>query len=331
MSKGLSCAAWLALVAVANVAHALDVADADVAAFIETTARERSIDSAWLTELLADAQVKSSIVKAISRPAERTKPWHDYRDLFVREPRISAGARFWASQREALDATSERYGIPPRVFVAILGIETNYGTTQGGYRVIDALSTLAFAYPPRAKFFRSELTRFLELAHAGDLDPHTAMGSYAGAMGAPQFMPSSYMAYAVDANEDGSRDLWQNWPDIIASIGNYLDEHGWRPGEPIVVPATLTAGTDPASLPATKLALSHTVGSLRAAGLRIDEALADDAKAVFMRLDGDDGPEYWVGLRNFYVITRYNHSVLYAMAVVTLGRSVADKLEQAAR
>ncbi len=331
MRTGLSLRLLLALAAAAGTAHALDVADADIAAFIDTTAQEQSIDSAWLSELLANAEIKSSIVKAISRPAERTKPWHDYRDLFVREQRIAAGTRFWSAQEAALEATAERYGIPPRVFVAILGIETNYGTTQGGYRVIDALSTLSFAYPPRQKFFRGELTRFLQLAYAGDLDPRTAMGSYAGAMGAPQFMPSSYMAYAVDANDDGSRDLWQNWPDIIGSIGNYLDEHGWRPGEKIVVPASLTAGADASALPDTKLALAHTVGDLRAAGLEFDKALADDAKAVFMRLDGDEGPEYWVGLRNFYVITRYNHSVLYAMAVVTLGQSIEQRLRQSTR
>ncbi|MEO0972845.1 MAG: lytic murein transglycosylase B [Pseudomonadota bacterium] len=322
----------LALSMLATVtAQALDTSDDAVASYIDTLSRDHAIDRAWLESLLADAVIKESIVKAISRPAERTKAWHEYRDLFVRDTRVGAGARFWAERREELAATAERYGIPPRVFVAILGIETNYGATQGGYRVIDALSTLAFAYPPRAKFFRAELSRFLQLAHAGDVDPHSAMGSYAGAMGAPQFMPSSYMAYAVDADDDGSRDLWQNWSDIIGSIGNYLDEHGWRPGEAIVVPATLAADVDASALPSTRLRLEHTVGSLRAAGLQFDSNLADDAKAVFIRLEGDEGIEYWVGLRNFYVITRYNHSVLYAMAVLTLGEAIEARLERGAR
>jgi membrane-bound lytic murein transglycosylase B len=323
----LLCAA-VALCLLASASSALDVSNGDVAAFIATTSEEHAIDSAWLSDLLAGAEHKPNIVEAISRPAERTKPWHEYRDLFLREQRIREGARFWAMHREQIEPIAQRHGIPPRLLVAILGIETNYGRTMGGFRVIDALATLSFGYPPRAKFFRGELTQFVVLAHQGQIDADAAMGSYAGAMGAPQFMPSSYVAYAVDANDDGQRDLWGDWEDILASIANYFVEHGWRPGQPISTRATLADGASAAALPPTKLALNQRLGALADLGLQFDTALGADQPAVFMQLEGDQGIEYWIGFRNFYVITRYNHSVLYAMAVNTLGQAIERRLAE---
>lgn len=320
------------LLLASGTATALDVADADVAEFIDRTSREHAIDRLWLIDVLGEARHRGSIVEAISRPAERTLEWHEYRDLFVRESRIAGGVRFWREHEAALAAAAERYGVPPAVLVAIVGIETNYGSNQGGYRVLDALSTLSFGYPPRARFFRGELTRFLALAWEGHFDPLEAQGSYAGAMGAPQFMPSSYLAYAVDANDDGRRNLWGDWEDILGSVGNYLAEHGWRAGAPIVARVRLAPDTAPDALPPTRLALDHTIASLREAGVVFDgETPADTTAALFMRLAGDAGEEYWVGLRNFYVITRYNHSVLYAMAVVSLGQAVQARLDRTAR
>lgn len=324
----LRCAAF-ALALAGSTALALDVSRGDVAEYIASTSRAHAIDSAWLSTLLASAEYKASIVEAISRPAERTKAWHEYRDIFLGERRIREGAAFWRQHRQQIEAIAARSGIPPRLLVAILGVETNYGRTMGGYRVLDALATLSFGYPPRASFFRRELTEFLVLAHQGQLDPERALGSYAGAMGAPQFMPSSYVAYAVDANEDGRRDLWQDWEDILGSIANYLAEHGWRPDEPIVARATLAPGANAGALPPTKLALDHSIGALRELGLQFDTALADGEPALFMQLEGDGGTEYWVGFRNFHVITRYNRSVLYAMAVNTLSLAIEQRLARA--
>jgi membrane-bound lytic murein transglycosylase B len=310
------------------IAGALDVAESDVAAWIDHTSREHAIDSAWLSNLLADAEHQSSIVRAISRPAERTKPWHEYRDIFVVERRVREGAAFWREHRDTVEAIAGRHGIPPRLLVAILGVETNYGRTMGGYRVLDALATLSFGYPPRQDFFRRELTQFVLLAHDGQVDAASALGSYAGAMGAPQFMPSSYVAYAVDANGDGRRDLWQDWEDILGSIANYFAEHGWRPGQPVVARAGTGPALDPSSLPATRLELNHRIGELRAMGLEFDTPLDDEQPALLMHLDAEAGTEYWVGFRNFYVITRYNRSVLYAMAVNDLGKAIERRLAE---
>jgi membrane-bound lytic murein transglycosylase B len=326
---GIQCILALACCVAAGPAVALDVTDTEVAAFIADTSREHAIDEAWLTSTLAGAEHKSSIVRAISRPAERTKPWHEYRDIFMNDRRVREGAKFWAAHREQVESIAGQHGIPPRLLVAILGVETNYGGNMGGFRVLDALTTLSFGYPPRASFFRRELTEFLVLAHAGQLDAEAAVGSYAGAMGAPQFMPSSYVAYAVDANDDGRRDLWSDWEDILGSIANYLAEHGWRPGQAVRAQAQLVDGAAAADLPPTRLALNHEIGELRALGLDFATDLRDSDPAVFMQLDGDEGKEYWVGFHNFYVITRYNHSVLYAMAVDTLGRAIEQRLNAA--
>ena len=190
-------------------------------------------------KLLAAAQPQPKIIEAITRPVEKVAPWWEYRERFVTAERISDGVQFWTEHRDALEHAAAQYQVPAEYIVAILGVETHYGRNTGHYRALDALATLAFDYPPREKFFRSELEQFLLLAKENKLDARTVTGSYAGALGAPQFMPSQYRRYAVDANGDRRRDLWNDWDDIIASVANYLREYGWTPGGPVLAETRL--------------------------------------------------------------------------------------------
>ena len=261
----------------------------------------------------------------MERPAEKAKLWYEYRPIFLTDRRIREGTQFWLAHRQELDRASLRSGVPPEILAAILGVETFYGRLTGNYRVIDALATLTFDYPPRAKFFRDELIEYLLLTRELRLDPLSPKGSYAGAMGAPQFMPSNYRRYAVDADADGRIDLWSNWADVCASVGNYLKEHGWNEGEPVLSEATVgSAGA--AELDGRKLALDDTVGSLREKGLDFDSSLPADAPALLIAADEADGVHWRVGYSNFYAITRYNHSALYAMAVFDLANAIKQQV-----
>ena len=244
-------------------AAALDTRRPEVQEFIATMVREDSFDVRTLRKWLRAAQTQPAILEAMGRPAERAKLWYEYRPIFVNEKRIQEGVEFWTAHRAELDRASEQSGVPAEYLVAILGVETYYGRLTGRYRVLDALATLAFDYPARAKFFQSELEQFFLLSREAAIDPLTATGSYAGAMGAPQFMPSNYRRYAVDADHDGHVDLWGDWPDVFASVGNYFKEHGWSPGEPVLSEASIERD-NPESLDGRQLNLSQTVGTLRA-------------------------------------------------------------------
>ena len=315
----------LMLCASLEPAVAIDVKRADVKDFIAHMAETSSFKKRQLRKLLKAAQSQPVIIEAMDRPAEKAKQWFEYRPIFVSERRIREGMDFWIAHRQALDRASVRSGVAPEYLAAILGVETYYGRLTGSYRVLDALSTLAFDYPARAKFFRDELEQFLLLTRDARLDPLSVKGSYAGAMGAPQFMPSNYRRYAVDADADGHIDLWTNWPDVCASVGNYLKEHGWNAGEPVLSEANVTP--DKASdLDGRKLALSDTVGSLRTKGVSFDSSLPEDAPALLIAADDTDGVHWRVGYNNFYVITRYNHSALYAMAVYELAAAVKQRV-----
>jgi membrane-bound lytic murein transglycosylase B len=311
--------------AAADPAAALDLSRDDVRAFEVEMEQKHGFDPVWLDSLLREARSVPRIIELMNRPAERVKPWHEYRAHFLTEQRINEGARFWEEHRARLEQIEQDSGVPARVIVAILGVETFYGRITGKTRVIDALSTLAFDYPPRSAYFRAELEQFLLLTREEQVDPVTATGSYAGAMGYPQFMPRSYRAYAVDGDADGRRDLWSSTDDVLASIANYLREHGWRAGEPVVVPAQLYFA-DAEGLVAGSIVADETVGSLRAKGLEFDTVLDDDAPALFIGVAGDGGPELRAGFHNFSVITRYNRSVLYALAVNDLGESIEKRL-----
>ncbi len=266
------------------------------------------------------------ILEAISKPAEKTLTWKDYRNILLTEARIEAGAAFWRDHRDTLSRISDETGVAPEILVAIIGVETYFGRITGNHRVLDALATLAFDYPPRSGFFRRELEQFLLLVREEDMNPADATGSYAGAMGAPQFMPSSYRAYAVDASDDGKRDIWNNWQDVIGSVANYFVAHGWQPGREVVTLATLADGWNGAP-PKNSLQPADTVGSLSKQGVMFATDLDAAEKSQLLKLDGDDGDEYWVGFHNFFVITRYNHSVMYALAVYQLGREIERAVE----
>lgn len=323
-SRALFLAATV-IVASASPAAAFDTHRADVKSFISEMADQYSFNKRQLRKLLAAAQSQPAILEAMDRPAEKAKMWYEYRPIFVSERRIREGAEFWLAHRQELDRASVRSGVAPEYLAAILGVETYYGRLTGSYRVLDALATLAFDYPARGKFFRDELGQFLLLSREMKLDPLTIKGSYAGAMGAPQFMPSNYRRYAVDANADGHIDLWTNWSDVCASVGNYLKEHGWNPGEPVLSEANVDSDKA-ADLDGHKLVLTETVGSLKAKGVSFDSSLPPDAPAILIAADEADGVHYRVGYNNFYVITRYNHSALYAMAVYELAAAVKHRI-----
>jgi len=303
----------------------MDIHRDDVKSFIDEVAEKDSISKHQLRKLLKAAQSQSSIVAAMERPAEKAKPWFEYRPIFLTERRIQEGTDFWLAHRRELDQASVRSGVAPEYIAAIVGVETYYGRMTGSYRVLDALSTLAFDYPARAPFFRDELEQFILLSRDLGLDPLTVKGSYAGAMGAPQFMPSNYRRYAVDANADGHVDLWNNWSDVCASVGNYLKEHGWNAGEPVLSEAAVDSEKS-ADLDGHKLALDDTVESLQTKGVTFDSALPADAKVLLIAADESDGVHWRVGYNNFYVITRYNHSALYAMAVYELATAVKQRI-----
>ncbi|MDF2488068.1 MAG: lytic murein transglycosylase [Pseudomonas sp.] len=295
-----------------------------VAEFVGEMARDHGFASEQLMGVFAEVQRKQSILDAISRPAERVKPWKDYRPMFLTDARIARGVDFWRQHEATLARAEQEYGVPAQVIVSIIGVETFFGRNTGNFRVLDALSTLGFDYPPRADFFRKELREFLLLAREEQLDPLTLKGSYAGAMGLPQFMPSSFRAYAVDFDGDGHINIWNNPDDAIGSVASYFKRHGWVAGEAVVSRATVSGehveeGLSP-GIDAVK-----TVAQLRDLGWSSHDALRDDLPVTAFRLEGDNGPEYWLGLKNFYAITRYNRSVMYAMAV----HQLSDLLVQA--
>jgi membrane-bound lytic murein transglycosylase B len=311
-------------VAVAPAAG-FDVHRPEIAAFIDEVAEHDGLKRRDVRKLLQEARPQPKIIDIMSRPIEKVAPWWEYREHFVTAERIEDGVQFWLDHRLALEQAAQQYQVPAEYLVAILGVETKYGRMTGSYRALDALATLAFDYPPREKFFRSELEEFLILAKENQLDPLTVKGSYAGALGVPQFMPSQYRRYAVDADSDKRRDLWGDWDDIIASVANYLHEHGWTPGAPVLAEVRL----DPQptfQLESHGLELNETVDSLAAGGVRVELDVPADTPAVLISAEQPDGPAYRVGFHNFYVITRYNASPRYAMAVYDLAQAILGRV-----
>ena len=300
--------------------------EADVAAaqreFAAEVAREGGPAEGDVIKTLSDARLQQSILDAIARPAEATKPWSAYAPIFLTDKRIDEGVAFFRANRELLERVGTQYGVAPEIIVAIIGVETSYGQNAGKYRVLDALSTLAFHYPPRAKFFRGELKQLFLLG-----DRHLAYpidqlrGSYAGAMGWGQFMPTSIAKWALDGDGDGHIDLWSSLPDITASVANYFAEHGWQQGQPVAVRAQPAA--DARVLPDPGLEPVYPVQQMEAWGYAPVERVDADTPSTLLKLDGDLGPEYWLVFGNFRAITRYNKSPLYAMAVFHLAQAIA--------
>ena len=305
-----------------------DLKRPEIVAFVKDVVERDGLRKKQVLALLRKAEPQPKIIEAMTRPAEKVTPWWEYHDRFLTEERISQGTEFYAEHRESLERIGSARGIPPEYLVAIMGVETKYGRVIGHYRVLDALMTLAFDYPPRSDYFRGELEQFLLLYPEERLDPLKITGSYAGAMGVPQFMPSSYRMFAVDGDNDRKRDLWNDWDDILASIANYFVEHGWEAGGPVLAETRL----DPEpkfQIDTRNLELNETVDSLNAQGVEI---LADQTGAtpvVLVSAEQQDGPAYRVGFKNFYVITRYNRSARYAMAVHDLAEAIVRRVNTA--
>ncbi|HEY3074540.1 MAG TPA: lytic murein transglycosylase B [Burkholderiales bacterium] len=298
---------------------------AEVQAFIGEVVERHGFVEGELKKLFSRVQRVEPALQSIV-PAERPS-WDDYRAQFVNEQRIGGGIAFWKANRTALKRAESRYGVPAPYLVAIIGVETNYGRNMGRFRVIDALSTLAFDYPPRAPFFRGELEQYLLLVREAGLDVFALRGSYAGAIGLPQFMPGSLRRYAVDFNGDGRIDLSRSSADAVGSVANFLKEHGWQAGEPVLyrakpTPEALARYVDGSVDP------RHRIAELLAAGLELDPTpQSPDALGVLVAL----GAEYRVGLQNFWVITRYNRSAFYAAAVSDLADELAARAQSAGR
>lgn len=301
--------------------------NAVVRQFTREMHQQHGYATAELEQLFSRVSFQESILDAMARPYE-AKPWHEYKKLFLTEKRIAGGRRFLQQNHTALSLASQKYGVPASVVTAIIGIETSYGDNPGKYRVIDSLSTLAFAYPKRAHFFRQELQAFLLLCREEKMAPDQPIGSYAGAMGFPQFMPSSFRGYAVDGNGDGHRDIWHDPADAIASVAHYLARNGWVRGEPVAIPARLTRGTP--RLSGKILKAEYSVNSLMAEGISpLQNGLPGHLRANLVSLDEADGMAWWLGLSNFYAITRYNHSALYAMAAHQLSQALESSADPA--
>ncbi|MDN7133743.1 lytic murein transglycosylase B [Halomonas sp. MC140] len=287
---------------------------------------------AWVTEALGQASYTQSVLDAMEGAAERRLRWYEYRNIFMTEQRIQEGAEFIEAHADTLARAESTYGVPAEVITAIIGVETYYGRHKGQHRVLDSLTTLAFYHPTRGAFFRGELAAFLRIAYEQHVDPAELQGSYAGAMGYPQFIPTSYQAYAVDFDGDGIRDLWENPVDAIGSVANYFAVHGWKQDAPIyhlasgpeVLPVELL---DELSFNQTS-APTVSVAELSAHGIEPNSTLDSDLPVIPLALEFADGEtHYRLGEYNFYVITRYNHSHLYAMAVAELSEAIAERYE----
>jgi membrane-bound lytic murein transglycosylase B len=297
--------------------------DAEQAAFAKRTASKYKLDEAWINKTLAAAEFQQAVRDAYKRTAE-SKPWSEYRPIFVTAKRAKAGRKFMAQHAQALARAEQEYGVPASVITAIIGVETFYGTYTGKYRVLDSLVSLAFYDWKRRKFFTRELQEFLALSAEGNVDPLTIKGSYAGAMGLPQFIASSYRAYSVDFDGDGKRNLLTSPVDAIGSVAAYLSRHGWQRGGAIterIVSPTRFPEAEYKRNKKPKVKLS----SLRARGFREFPKLDPATPLMIVNLRGAQGGERWAVLNNFYVITRYNHSPLYAMAVTQLAQLLEPK------
>ncbi|WP_372779000.1 lytic murein transglycosylase B [Litorivivens sp.] len=325
MRKALMSLALLLSLPAASWANYLDHEQARP--FTDRMVSEHGFERSRVEALLAQAERKQSILDAIARPAERTLEWKDYRRIFIQESRIEQGVEFWREHRATLERAHKEYGVPPQIIVAVIGVETRYGRHKGNYRVLDALATLGFDYPPRSKFFGKQLEEYLLMTREQSLDPLELKGSYAGAMGFGQFIPSSYRSFAVDFDGDGVADIVNNPVDAIGSVANYFARHHWRQGEAVVLAADVAKQHD-AEVFEAGLKPKWSVAQLADKGVRSYAKLDGDAMASAIRFIGDEGEEHWLGLHNFYVITRYNHSSMYAMAVYQLSQLVAQRYTQ---
>ncbi|MEM6985818.1 MAG: lytic murein transglycosylase B [Pseudomonadota bacterium] len=288
--------------------------------FIERMQSEHGIDAAETRALLAGLERYDAVLEAMSRPAEKTLTWAGYRPIFLKPDRVTQGIAFYREHRDAIDSAVAQYGVPAEIITAIIGVESRYGRYKGKHPALRSLATLAFDFPRRSRFFTRELEEFLLLAREEGLDPLSVKGSYAAAMGMPQFISSSYRAYAVDGDSDGRRNLFGDIDDVVHSVANYFDRHGWRTGEPVTERVTPRGQFGPLVDKGYKPALS--LDQLAEHG--VPAQAVKGGLAALVELAGADGEEHWLAYPNFYVITRYNHSPLYAMAVFQLAQAIKN-------
>lgn len=288
--------------------------------------REGLYPAGKLDRLFRDAKIKQSVLKAMNRQAEAL-PWHRYRKIFLGNDRIKQGAEFWRKNRKILEQAEQRYGVPPEILVALLGVETFYGTRTGGMRVFDSLTTLSAAYPRRSEFFTKELKIFLTLTRQEEVDPFSVKGSFAGAIGIPQFMPSSFQEYAVDFSGDGRRDLVGSFSDAIGSVGNYLERNGWQRGGAVVATVNGKIGPAARKLVTKRAKPKLTLAELLQAGVK--GGYGNESTPVsLLRVEEKSGHRYLIGYRNFYAITRYNPSINYALAIWDLSQAVKRRYRE---
>lgn len=296
-----------------------------VKTFVNDMVKKYDFNKDELVSWFSASKKRQSIIDAMMRPAE-AKPWKQYRPIFLTDKRITKGVAFWQKHQDLLAKAEAQFGVPAEIIVAIIGVETYYGRQIGRYPVIDALATLGFDYPPRATFFKKELEHFLLLARDENLEMNQTLGSYAGAMGMGQFIPSSYRRYAVDFDNDGQRNLWQT-TDAIGSVANYFKRHGWRKGEAVIVKANANGRSH--AKEGRMMKPHRSIDSFREQGLRFNKKIkTKNDQAVLVKLNGKKGTEYWIGLHNFYVISRYNHSPKYSMAVFQLSQEIKRRMQR---
>jgi len=296
--------------------------DPEVNAFIDQMVRDHEMERRQLEALFAATSRSERVLELIQKPAEKRLDWGGYRPIFLTDARIDAGVDFWKAHTETLEKAQLRYGVPASVIVAIIGVETYYGRISGGFSAMSALTTLAFEFPRRSKFFRKELEEFLLLVRENNLDAAALEGSYAGAFGLPQFISSSYRNYAVDFDDNGETDLWNSVPDAVGSVANYLYRHGWKNGQIVAEPVAITGPGKALVRDSPKPV--HSLTQLNQAG--IYPKRKGSGKYTLLKLQAEELEEFWVAHQNFYVITRYNHSNLYAMAVYQLSREIQSRM-----
>ncbi len=323
--------ALLALAAPAQEPAPAYAARPEVRAFISDMVQRHGFVERELVRLFSRVRPVAPILEAIAAPSEKVRSWQDYRALFLTERRIAGGLAFWKKHRRALERAEREYGVPAEYIVAIIGVETLYGQNTGRWRVVEALATLAFDYPPRSSFFRQELESYLLLARDEGLEVFALRGSYAGAFGIPQFMPGSARRYAVDFDRSGSIDLSRSPIDAIGSVANFLKQHGWRTGAAVLLPARAT-GEEWRAFATGSMEARHALAELAKAGVQPEgetAALAEEKAALIeLQTPGQDS-ELRLGLHNFYVLTRYNRSALYASVAHDLARAVRAAYEPA--
>ncbi len=303
------------------------IEDARQQIFIDNLVTKYRLDGAQIKKWLNEARKKQSIINAMNRPAEGVLSWKKYRKIFMTKKRVHQGIEFWKKYKSDLDRAEKKYGVPAEMIVSIIGIETFYGRIKGNYRVLDALYTLAFHYPKRGKFFRSELGQFFRLTQQQQWQPDSKIGSYAGAMGYGQFMPSSYLAYGVDFDNDGKVDLIDNPVDAIGSVANYFKKHGWVTGDKVVSRAHLI-NWQASKKAGRSTRLNYKYKDLRQSGVVTKDKLSDNTEVSLMVFDQETHKEYWMGLKNFYVISRYNRSHMYSMVAYQLSQKLKKKFNQ---